>query len=116
MLFEDCETHSLERACPDVQLLWVADAQGCKPATTEERHFLKATGALLRSTGKAWLISEALAVYACGKAGVGAPLLAAMAEIAKLQPYSAPLLPQAQPAPALTHGVDACYLNLRFYC
>ncbi len=65
-----------------------------------------AAGALLCNRKDAVLILADVALFACGKARVGAPLLAAMAEIAELQPYSAPPLPQAQPVQALTPGVQ----------
>ena len=91
--------------CPDARLFWVAGAQGRKPATPEERRFLTATGALLSDRKGAVLISVDMAMCACGKAGLSAPLLAAMAEIAELQRYSTPPLPQAQPKQALTYGV-----------
>ena len=90
--------------CPDAMLLWAAAAQGRKQANQGERRFLVATGALLSDRKNAVLLSVDVAIFACGKAGASAPLLAAMAEIAKLQPYSAPPLPQAQPSPALTPG------------
>ena len=86
-------------------LLWAAAAQGRKSANPEERRFLRATGALLSDHKDAVLVSVDVALYACGKARVGAPLLEAMAQFAELQPYSTPPVPQAQPLPAPTSGV-----------
>ncbi len=66
---------------------------------------MKATGALLRDRNNALLVPVDVAMSACGKAGMGAPLLAAMAGIAELQPISTPIPSQAQPVQALTSGV-----------
>ena len=78
----------------------------CRKATLEELRFLISAGALKPSASKGWLISVEVAISACGKPGVGAPLLAAMTGFAKMEPYNAPP-PQAQPPLAPPPGV-AC--------
>lgn len=67
-----------------------------RPSTPEEMAFLKAIGAHNGRKGIGLLSCVAGAISACGRAGVAAPVLAAMAGIADLRPYSGPL-PPAQP-------------------
>ena len=67
---------------------------------------MKAAGALL-TPAKGLLMSVDAAVHACCRAKVGAALLAAMAQIADLQPLPAPSLQQAHPMLALQSGVTA---------
>ena len=97
----------------DASLLWAAAGHGCKPAIPAEMRGLKATGATGSTLGL--LLSVDIAMRACSNAGVAAPLLAAMAGVAGLQPYIAPQ-PQAQPVPVLppsgvphARGLTVCF-------
>ena len=79
-----------------LSLAWAAAAQSFRPAGPAERCFLKAAGATLGTPQKAFLISVGVAADACRRAGASASILAAMAKMAELPPYSAPSLPHAQ--------------------
>lgn len=83
-----------------------AAGQSSRRATPQELAYLKACGALPSSAVAGGLISVGTAFTACGKAGVAAPLLAATAGTAELQPDTASLA-QAQllsaPPPGVMH-------------
>ena len=77
-------------------------------ATPEAIDFLVAVGAHKAKTANGVLISVDTAVKACEKAGWGAPLLAALAGVAELQPHTAHLLPLSQHLLATPSGRHAC--------
>lgn len=80
---------------PDARLFWIAGGHGCRQAEPEELLFFKASGAQKKFGCKGLVIAVDVAISACAEAGVAAPVLAAMAGIAKLQPCT-PHLPQVQ--------------------
>ena len=67
-------------------------------------------GAHKGKSGNGLLISVDTAIKLCDEAGRPAPLLAAMAGIAELQPYTAPALPQAQPLLVSPSGLHTCHM------
>lgn len=74
----------------------LAAGHGLRGTTHEELRYLKDSHVLGDATSKGLLILVDVAIGACGKAGVAAPVLAALAGIPWLQPYTPPLR-QAQP-------------------
>lgn len=68
-----------------------AAGHGCKLATPAQLDFLNCAGV---HTRHALLVTVDAAIDACHKAGVAAPLLAALAGVPVLQSHTAPL-PQA---------------------
>ena len=92
---------------PDAWVFSLTDGSGLRSVELAELRFLKAVGALSARANSGRLISVDRAIMACGKLGVAAPVLAAMAGIPDLQPYTAP--PHGA-HPLLSLGV-ACYLQ-----
>ena len=73
-----------------------AAGPGATPATPQVLKFLKTAGAIHKLAMLGALVSVDMAVSACGKAGVAVPVMAALAGVPKLKPYTAPLA-QTQP-------------------
>ena len=86
-----------------------ADGRGYKLATPEAVRFFNAATVQNRRAWTAVIITVGAAMRACDKEGFPAPLLAAMAGIAELQPYTAPSLPQAQRLLATPSGWHAYF-------
>ena len=100
----------------DAWLPWLAEGQGCRPATSVELGFLKGADAIKANAPTAVLITVELAINGCGKARVAAALLAAMEGIAELGPHTAPVHQEAAPLQQLpggtaTHALMTCCID-----